>query len=288
MSIETLATAQLVAVVNQAISDYSLPVKEIGTKTFKSKELAVKRIQLLMDTHRLTLQDGKLVQRAAEAFTEEDIAEIMGETKADPIEAARTVDPDFQEDPVPPYAAPAPAAADEPAADLDAGEVPEPAVTQPRSSTGTKRRGRLPRVNHAPKDRILACRDRTSQSVLRDQFLTGRTIATATVAVNNERQTWGKDALSTDLVYSTLMWDLRSCKGYGVRAEVLNGEQLHAIGDLRSAHDLGFVAPLNATSAELAAAAQAEGYDPDVTMTTYFLVLPEGVEAPAHTPRKGK
>lgn len=113
-------------------------------------------------------------------------------------------------------------------------------------------------INLAPKAKIFPCKAGSKQSILVDMLFReqGATMSELIAALSGGSKPWAEIT-----VRSGLNWDMNSLKGYGIRTEILTGDEAIARG-AASAEDL---------------------------LHVYHLVLPAGMTAPLeHTPRAGK
>lgn len=248
--LNSLSISALAALVNGAIADFQLPIKEVGK--FKDKATALVKVQRMMDQYDFILEGDKLVKRPEQPGDAEirqemkkELVEEIGQERYDAVSQYREV----------------------PVADKTPKTEKAPKADKPK-------RGRTSTVNREPKpaNEIQACRAGSNQALLIDVLLGGATLNAATRFVNNES---GKN-LKDSVIYSTILYDLCTVKGYGVRVEAQNGEQLYKNDHFVDANELHF----NDKGA-------GEGYDPEATRLVYFLVLPEGMDRPLeHTARK--
>lgn len=248
--LNSLSISALAALVNGAIADFQLPIKEVGK--FKDKATALVKVQRMMDQYDFVLEGDKLVKRPEQPGDAEirqemkrELVEEVGQDKLDAVSQYREV-PVADKTPKTPK------------------EKKAPAPKKARTST----------VNREPKAAgdILACRAGSNQAILVDALFGGTTIAAATRQVNNQT---GKN-LKDSVIYSTILYDVCTVKGYGVRVEPMNGEQLYGHDLFVDAQKLGFTDK-----------GAGEGYSPEVTVLVYFLVLPAGMDRPLeHTARK--
>jgi len=145
----------------------------------------------------------------------------------------------------------------------------------------------------APKERAVACREGTKQAAFIDTMWNGGTGRGATFRELLEATSGGKRPWREVTVRAAFSWDVNHVKGYGVRTVFMNGEELwrngHAADAVECGWPLAHVDPEKVTEEDIAAARMAPGYDPELTVPTYHLVMPKGLKAPLpHDPRKGQ
>jgi len=253
----TLANLSLVALANlynNAIDEHSLPAGKLVK--FKDRAQAEKRIATLLEEHNMYIPEG--VMRILPVAVETDVDDVTQEYDTVAQEADTVEEQD----------------AEELIEELD--DEPEQGTEQTQDAGEAPRKPRRARVGHVPKaaDEILSCRANTNQSLLIDVMFKGTTLGAAVRHVN---ATLSKN-LSKEVIHAIMVFTLCKVKGYGVRVEPMNGQQLYDLEMYVDAAELG-VSNKGTT----------DSYDPEVTRPVYRLVLPEGMTTPKpHTVRKVK
>lgn len=124
-------------------------------------------------------------------------------------------------------------------------------------------------INQKPNMKLMACREGTKQAVLIDLLCRagGATLDELHAAMNEPPfKPWTLSSTKT-----ALGWDVSSVKGYGIRTEFQNGEQLAAGGRNLHAELLNW---------DVKEGKAKEGYDPKVVVAVYHAVFPKGVTGP--------
>lgn len=125
----------------------------------------------------------------------------------------------------------------------------EPKADKPAKSTEPKA-PRAPKVDRKPAAKLVACRENTNQALLVDCLAKGTTIAAATKHIN---ETLGK-SLSEQVIYSTMLYDVCTMKGYGLEGTLDGNGQ----PTFKLVYPAGVTAPLPHTAKKSPAAKAAK------------------------------
>jgi hypothetical protein len=128
-------------------------------------------------------------------------------------------------------------------------------------------------INLKPLPKIYACRAGSKQAKLVDLLSRpeGATFDELHIAMNSD----GFRPWAEVTTRSALGWDVHAVKGYGIRTEFMNGEQLAKSGRKVHAEVLAWDTSKNVGK---------DGYNPAMTVAVYHLVLLPNMKAPVpHT-----
>ena len=148
-------------------------------------------------------------------------------------------------------------------------------VTQKDAEMPALRKAAKP-LDLAPKKKVYARKAGTKQAILVD--LLSRPEGATFAEIYDAMAATGKPWRGVT-IRSGLAWDMNHVTGYGIRSEMLNGEQFDEQGRAYEAERLGVTS--SGGGREFS-----PGYDPELKLAVYFLTYPDGMSGPIpHLPR---